>query len=308
VGVVIIIGVLLVAFLVTDGVSGGVLRDELIGGVSGAGRNVWETETKRARAARKARRKKNSGTRWGQFKNAIGEELITIAAAAGKGYAAGRRARHDKRKARKAERRQERAKEAEARKAALDSATTDPNAGPAQAPNGGPNPAPNAPAPDPNAKPAPGAPSGPASQAAPPSGPNTGPPPQPNPAPSGLPLAPLTNEGSTATQGSTETVTDISTAPAAIAAWEALHKKLEAISDDAQGVAQEAATLADSMGDFAVGAEEDTAAAVREFATQGIKALEAVEAEIEALKAEFSASIEAADGKAAAVHAPMRAA
>lgn len=127
---------------------------------------------------------------------------------------------------------------------------------------------------------------------------------------------------------------DINSAPAAIAAWEAigdrweslqsrtdaLHGELDSLKNEADALHGEVATLADSMGDFATGGEADVAASVgqvtdaltsaREQATAAAEGLttakERTDGYVTALHVEFDPSIEAAAGKNADVHTVMQ--
>jgi hypothetical protein len=102
------------------------------------------------------------------------------------------------------------------------------------------------------------------------------------------------------------TVADTNTAPEVIAAWEGIFRQLETTTDELVALAPNVAQVADSMGDFSVGSENDASEAIARLSTGAQAALEEVERVIAELKREFGASIEAADGKKAAAHQPMQ--
>jgi hypothetical protein len=127
---------------------------------------------------------------------------------------------------------------------------------------------------------------------------------------------------------------DINSAPAAITAWEAfaprweslqsrtdaLQGEMDSLKNEADALHGEVATLADGMGDFAIGGEADTAASVGELseaatsakeqadnlATSIATAKQAVDGYVDGLHLEYDASIEAAAGKVADAHSVMQ--
>jgi uncharacterized protein YoxC len=127
---------------------------------------------------------------------------------------------------------------------------------------------------------------------------------------------------------------DINSAPAAITAWEAfaprweslqsrtdaLQGEMDSLKNEADALHGEVATLADGMGDFAIGGETDTAASVGELsesatsakeqadnlATSIATAKQAVDGYVDGLHLEYDASIEAAAGKVADAHSVMQ--
>jgi hypothetical protein len=129
-------------------------------------------------------------------------------------------------------------------------------------------------------------------------------------------------------------MTDVNSAPAAIAAWEAIGGRWESLqsrADSLQGewdslkneadtLHGEIATLADGMGDFAIGGEADVAGSMSEVAdaltsakeqadnvvTGLASAKERTGAYVDNLHLEYDASIEAAAGKVADAHAVMQ--
>jgi hypothetical protein len=256
----------------------------IVGGAKGAGHNLWKTETARARKSRARRRKANQATAWGRLKNAVGEETLVFLGAVWAGWKAGIRAEQQRRRARREAKRERRQALIDAPNEEAVEADQTPNDDQTATPNEEAKPEAEAP----NAQVTPGSVDL-----------NT-----PTTESSAVPNA----DGATPERKDTPLVSDINSAPEAIAAWEALYKELEPIVDDAVAVAKRAVVTSDSMGDFAIGSEDDAASMVRSFGVTGQKALEEVAALLSALKAMYSASIEAADGKAAAAHKPMQAA
>jgi hypothetical protein len=129
-------------------------------------------------------------------------------------------------------------------------------------------------------------------------------------------------------------VADTNSAPAAIAAWEAigsrweslqsrtdaLHAELETLGNETDALHGDVGALADGMGDFAIGGESDVTGALgglvasmttaRESATAVTadlaSAKERTDGYVDALHLEYDASIEAAAGKAASAHEIMQ--
>jgi hypothetical protein len=315
----IILLLVIAGLLIPDLASDGWLRAEVGGGVKGAAKDLWRTETARARKARQARRARNTQTRWGRVRNAVGEESLVMVASIARGWRAGRKAAQIRRRARR---------DLDAARAAAGLAadeqvpcpdcggsrevgcdwcagdgtvpawTVDPALGVIPWPDWAQTEPPgSAPEPAPIVHACLGCAYGVENHGKPHTCGKTNEPPA-----SETPPAEQINRKGPAT------MTDITTAPEAIEFWRSLYAKLEPIVDESATVSKSAEQGADGMGDFAVGNEDDAAGQVKAFGVAGNHALEAIASVIEALVREFGASIEAADGKSTAAHAPFQAA
>ncbi len=103
-------------------------------------------------------------------------------------------------------------------------------------------------------------------------------------------------------------MTDATTAPEWIKFWEDLRTSLSANTDEVAMLVRTGSAGADRMGDFAIGEEPEVVAELDAIGQAIVRGLERLDTYIANLHREYDASTEAAVGKKAAAHDPMRAA
>jgi hypothetical protein len=101
-------------------------------------------------------------------------------------------------------------------------------------------------------------------------------------------------------------VTDVTTAPQAIQAWEEIKERFEGIKNELSQLADDAASTADSMGDFAAGSEPDAVGAIETARDNLGSAEERVDTVISDLHDEWDEHIAAAEGRTAGAHAAFQ--
>lgn len=294
-----------------DWCSGGMVRADIGGALRGATKGVWEYERTRSRNSRARRRDARSATWYGRTINALDDEVRGACRSSWTGLRDGAKSGHADWRANRwpnspirsgANRVVDRAK----------TLRTDDPSPPEDPANRGPEQA--------NVDP---------------KEPRTDPPNDPNPQVTGgepveadeelvlIPdpatSKPNPNEatGTTPNEDSTETrqpekegtknMSDITNAPALIAfVNEMLKDRLEEVIATLRKKAEDVHLLPERAGIFAIGGEEDLSGGLDSAIDQVTTFIEMADAYVDRLYDEYSASIEAAEGKAASAHAPMQ--
>jgi hypothetical protein len=119
----------------------------------------------------------------------------------------------------------------------------------------------------------------------------------PEQAPNGTPTG-----AADSTERGTNTVGDLTSAQAVIAAWEEIRGRIEQIKADLKQVSGDASGLADGAGEFKVGTEDDGVKALDNAVAWLGSADERVAAVVASIHDDFDSSIEASEGKHAEVH------